>query len=192
MLPLTIGQNTTISHLQCQTFQHIGKEADLMWSQEASSKGVFTLSLWMHKGSWGPPQWVGCDYGKWKSSRTMVSHIHPGSHSSAPTTDLHKILHSTPKGESQAGLLPLCSSNSTNSMEQDFGNLRVYFGTNEDVTSGTDWSSTSLPRADIQQRVAGWETHILELWSSTFHQGSGLTLQGRRFHIWRWFFLIPL
>ena len=30
MLPLTIGQNTTISHLQCQTFQHIGKEADLM------------------------------------------------------------------------------------------------------------------------------------------------------------------
>ena len=58
----------------------------------------------------------------------MVSHIHPGSHSSAPTTDLHKILHSTPKGESQAGLLPLCSSNSTNSMEQGLGILGSTLG----------------------------------------------------------------
>ena len=77
----------------------------------------------MHKGSWGPPQWVGCNYGKWKISHIMVSHIHPGSHSSAPTTDFHKILHPTPKEDPQAGLLPSCSSNSTSSMEQRLGLL---------------------------------------------------------------------
>ena len=82
----------------------------------------------MHKGSWGPPQWVGCNYGKWKSSHITVSHIHPGSHSSTPTTDLHKILHPTPKGDPQAGLLPLCSSNSTSSMEQGHGILGSTLG----------------------------------------------------------------
>lgn len=58
----------------------------------------------------------------------MVSHIHPGSHSSAPSTDPHKILHSTPKGEPQAGLLPSCSSNSTSSMEQGLGLLGSTLG----------------------------------------------------------------
>ena len=101
MLPLTIGQNTTISHLQCQTFQHIGKEADLMWSQEASSKGVFTLSLWMHKGTRGPPEQVGCNYGKLKSSYFSVSHKHPEIHSSAPTPGPHKISNLHPKGNSK-------------------------------------------------------------------------------------------
>lgn len=58
----------------------------------------------------------------------MVSHIHPGSHSSAPSTDPHKILHSTLKGEPKAGLLPSCSSNSTSSMEQGLGLLGSTLG----------------------------------------------------------------
>ena len=57
-----------------------------------------------------------------------VSHMHSEIHSTAPATTLHKILHPTPKGEPQAGLLPSCSSNSTNSMEQDFGNLGSTLG----------------------------------------------------------------
>ena len=58
----------------------------------------------------------------------MVSHIHPGNHSSAPSTDPHKIIHSTPEGEPQAGLLPSCSSNSTSSMEQGLGLLGSTLG----------------------------------------------------------------
>ena len=70
----------------------------------------------MHKGSWEPPEWVGCNYGKLMGSHISVSHKQLEIHSSAPPTELHKILHPTPK-EHEAGLLPSCSSNSTNSME---------------------------------------------------------------------------
>ena len=130
-----------------------------------------------------------------------MSHINPEIHSTAPTSDLHKILHPTPKGEPQAGLFPSCSSNSTNSMEQDFGNVRVYFGTNEDVTSRADWRSMRLPRADRPRHIAEWETHFLVFWSHIFQWGSGRLErlnQRLRDHSgsswnWRWFrLLIPL
>ena len=66
----------------------------------------------------------------------MVSHIHPGSHSSAPTTELHKILHPTPKGEHQslapnALLILLIPWNET-------WNLRIYFGINKDLMREAD------------------------------------------------------
>ena len=51
------------------------------------------------------------------SSHISVSHRQLEIHSSAPPTELHKILHSIPKGEYQTGFLPSCSSNSTNYME---------------------------------------------------------------------------
>ena len=71
----------------------------------------------MHKRNQEPPEQVGCNYAKLMSSHISVSHKQLEIHSSAPKTELHKILHPTPKGEHQAGLLPSCSSNSTNSME---------------------------------------------------------------------------
>ena len=88
-----------------------------MVTERLSLRGVFTLNPWMHKGSLEPPEQVGCNYGKLMSSHITVSHKQLEIHSSAPTTELHKILHPTPKGEHQAGLLPSCFSNSTKFME---------------------------------------------------------------------------
>ena len=82
----------------------------------------------MHTGSWEPPEHVGCNYAELTSLHIRVSHKQLKIYSSEPTTELHKILHPTLKGEPQAGLLPSCSSNSTNSMEQDFGNLGSTLG----------------------------------------------------------------
>ena len=128
-----------------------------------------------------------------------VSHMHSEIHSMAPATTLHKILHPTPKGEPQAGLLPSCSSNSTNSMEQDFGNLGSTLG--QMKMSQEDWRSTRPPRAHRPGHTAGWETHFLVLWSCIFQWGSGRLErlnQRLRDHSgsswnWRWFrLLIPL
>ena len=124
-----------------------------------------------------------------------MSHIHP------EFTAVHPLLISIrfsilhPKG-----LLHSCSSNSTSSMEQDFGNLRVYFGTNEDM-SRADWRSLRPPRADRPGHSAGWKTHFLVLWSRIFQWGPGRLErlnQRLRDHsgsswYWRWFrWLLPL
>ena len=80
-------------------------------------------------------------------------------------------------------------------------NLKIYFGINKDVMREADWRSTRPPRADRQGHVAGWETHILVLWSRIFQWGSGrLERLNQRLRDrsgsswdWRWFrLLIPL
>ena len=121
--------------------------------------------------------------------------MHSKIHSSTPTTDLHKILHPTLKGEPQAGLLPSCSSNSTNSMEQDFGNLGSTLG--QMKMSQADWRFMRPPMADRPRNTAGWETHILVFWSRIFQRGSGRLTQRLGDHSgsswnWRWFRLLIL
>ena len=61
-------------------------------NSRTQSKAVFTLSFWIHKGSQEPWQQVGHNRGKLKSSQSVWA-----THSSAPTTDLHKIFQLHPK-----------------------------------------------------------------------------------------------
>ena len=88
---------------RARTFLHIGKVLIQCAHRRTHYKGVFTLNLWMYKGSWRPPEKVGYNYSKLKGFHIIMSHISSGNHSSTPAADLHKILHPTLKGEPQAG-----------------------------------------------------------------------------------------
>ena len=152
----------------------------------------------MHKGSWRTPEQVGYNYEKLRSSHTSVKYICLGIYSSAPTPGLHRILLSTAKGESEAGLLLPCSFNSTSSMQQGFGNLGSTLG-----QRSCEWSRLKVYEATKSrqtQHIAGWETHILVLRSCIFQGGSGrllklnrrLRVQTRSSWTWRRFTLLIL
>ena len=96
-------------------------------------------------------------------SHISVSHKQLEIHSSAPTAELHKILHPTPKGEHQAGLLPSCSSNSTSSMEQGLGLL----GSTLRQMKMSPVEKTEAPRVYQEQTYSGvLRDEKLTSWSS--------------------------
>ena len=152
----------------------------------------------MQKGRWRTPKQVGNNYEKLKSSHTSVKYICLGIYSSASTPSLHKILLSTAKGESEAGLLPPCSFNSTSSMQQGFGSLGSILG-----LKSREWSRLKVYEATKSrqtQHVSGWKTHILVLRRCIFQGGSGrllklnrrLRVQTRSSWTWRRFTLLIL
>ena len=153
----------------------------------------------MHKGSWEPPEWVDVTtvnwwvfISAWATNSWKFIAVHP-----LLSSIRFFILH--PKENTKQACFLHAFLILPNPWKESW-NLRIYFGINKDVMREADWRSTRRPRADRQGHVAGWETHILVLWSCIFQRGSGRRLrlnwrlgdQSECSWTWRWFSLLYL
>lgn len=109
-----------------------------------------------------------------------VSHLYVGTYGSALTTDVHKILHPTPKGQPQSALLPSFCFHFTNATDEALGIMGSPSGQRE--MSGAQQNEDPWGQQEQTEpgHAARWETHRLALRGTIFQRGSGRLLRPNR------------